>query len=120
MTATIHVVDDEEAVRLSTQLLLATLGYDVRVYETADDLLAGPVPAGGCALVDMRMPGMDGLALTRAIRERGWPLPVILVSGHMEPTLGVRALRAGAFDVIEKPYSEDVLLEAIDRAVTHA
>lgn len=117
MTATVHVIDDEPIVRESTDLLLGIRGYRVRLYDGAAAFLDGAEPAPGCALVDIRMPGMDGLTLARAMRERGWTLPVILVSGHMEPTLGVRALRAGAFDVIEKPYDEDTLLAVIERAL---
>ena len=112
----IHVVDDEAIVRDSTELLLSMQGFQVKLYDSAAGFLAAE-PEPGCALVDIRMPGMDGLALARAVRAKGWDMPVILISGHMEPSLGVRALRAGAFDVIEKPYTECVLLAAIDRAI---
>ena len=113
---TIHIVDDEKIVRDSTELLLTMQGYRVKLYDSAAGFLAVQ-PAAGCALVDIRMPEMDGLALARAVRAKGWDMPVILISGHMEPSLGVRALRAGAFDVIEKPYTEEVLLAAIGRAL---
>lgn len=120
-TATIHLVDDEPMVRSSTRLLLEPHGYRVALYpHGAAFLNAGPPERPGVALFDMRMPGLDGLELIAAMRDKGWRIPVILTSGHMDPTLGVRAIRAGATDVIEKPYPEQVLLDAIAQALAFA
>lgn len=119
--ATVHLVDDEAMVRASTCLLLQPHGYAVALYrDGAEFLAAGPPAMPGVALFDMRMPGLDGLELIAAIRARAWRVPVILTSGHIDPTLGVRALRAGAADVIEKPYPEHLLLDAIAQALATA
>jgi two-component system response regulator FixJ len=106
MTAsTILVVDDDEAVRDSLQVLLESAGY-----------AAKPVDAA-CLVADIRMPEMDGLALQEEITRRALGLPVIFVTGHGDVALAVRAMKAGSVDFIEKPYDESVLLDSVARAV---
>ncbi len=118
MTGTIYVVDDEPSVRRSTELLLSSMGYDVHLFASGPDFLGlDELVQPACALFDMRMPGMDGLRLLAEVRARGWTVPVILTSGHTDGSLGARAISAGVFDVVEKPYAEADLFGAIDRAL---
>jgi two-component system response regulator FixJ len=115
----VHVVDDDEAVRRSLALLLASFDHSTRTYGSAEELLAALDNAEpGCVIVDIRMPGMDGLALQQELRRRGANLPVVVVTGHAEVALAVRAMKAGAVDFIEKPYSEEDMLRAVSAALT--
>ena len=118
-TATIHVVDDNEAVRRSLALLLGSFGHATRTYASAEDLLAGlDVLEPGCAVIDIRMPGMDGLALQQTLAEHAPGMPVVIVTGHAEVALAVRAMKAGAVDFIEKPYTETAMLAAVNTALS--
>jgi two-component system response regulator FixJ len=113
----VGVVDDDDAVRRSLGMLLLTAGYEVQTYPNAEALLeAGPPPGLACLVVDVRMPGMDGVALIGALREKGKNLPVVVVTGHGDVPLAVRAMKAGACDFLEKPYREEELLAAIASA----
>lgn len=117
MTLTIHVVDDEPLVLDSLRMLLRSYGYTVCLYETAEAFLDGGEPeAPCCALVDIRMPGIGGYGLLDKVTRSGWSVPVILSSGDMDPGRGAAALKRGAVDIIDKPYSENTLLEAIAAA----
>ncbi|MHC4995176.1 MAG: response regulator transcription factor [Planctomycetota bacterium] len=116
--ATIFVIDDEEAMRESMEILLEDSGLPVETFASADDFLeqrAGS--AYGCAIVDVRMPGMDGVELQEALRERGVKLPTIMVTAHGDVSLAVRAMQAGAFDFLEKPCEREVLLDRVTKAV---
>jgi two-component system response regulator FixJ len=114
----VHLVDDDEAIRRSVGFMLKTSGFHVRTYESGDDLLksASNLEAG-CILLDIRMPGMDGLELQAALRDKGIGLPVIIMTGHGDVTLAVQAMKAGAVDFIEKPFEKAVLLSAIDHGL---
>lgn len=118
----VHVVDDDEAVRRSLAMLLDSMNLRVTTYPSAEALLAAVgTPEGleaGCILVDVRMEGMDGLSLIEALRRQGVTLPVVVVTGHADVPLAVRAMRAGAMDFVEKPYSEERILEAVGSALT--
>ena len=120
MTAStaIHVIDDDEAVRHSLAFLLGTTGFPVRAYASGEEFLckASDLRAG-CVLTDVRMPGMDGLALQRRLADIGVRLPVIVMTGHGDIPIAVQALKAGAVDFIEKPFDEDVLLAAVRNAL---
>lgn len=118
-TSVVHVVDDDEAVRRSLAVLLESAGHRSRSHASAEAFLADG-GADGCAIVDVRMPGMDGIALLRALRERGWTLPVIIVTGHADVALAVRAMKEGASDFIEKPYDGDAMLAAVAAALDRA
>jgi len=112
--AVVHLIDDDAAVRQSLAFLLATAGHAVRVHESALaflENLEGLQP--GCIVSDVRMPGMDGLALQRRLRELGVKLPMIIMTGHADVALAVEAMKAGAVDFIEKPFDDDLLLGAI-------
>ncbi|WPB86753.1 response regulator transcription factor [Sediminicoccus rosea] len=118
----VHVVDDDEAVRRSLAMLLESMSLRATTYPSAEALLAvAAAPEGlepGCILLDVRMEGMDGLSLIEVLRRQGVSLPVVVVTGHADVPLAVRAMRAGALDFVEKPYSEERILEAVGGALT--
>ena len=112
----IHVADDDEAIRRSVSFALKTSGFQVRLYESGGELLkAAAKLEEGCILLDIRMPGMDGLEVQEALKARGVTLPVIIMTGHGDVSLAVRAMKAGAIDFIEKPFQKSVLLGAIEQ-----
>lgn len=114
----VHLVDDDDAIRRSVSFMLKTSGLNVRTYESGIELLkfASSLETG-CVLLDIRMPGMDGLDVQEALKEKGVTLPVIIMTGHGDVTLAVQAMKAGAIDFIEKPFEKAVLLGAIDQAM---
>lgn len=116
--AVVHLIDDDEAVRQAVAFLLTTAGFAVRVYNSANAFLdALPSVQPGCVVTDVRMPGMDGLALQRELRNRDVALPVIVMTGHADVPLAVEAMKAGAVDFIEKPFNDNSLLSAIRVAI---
>jgi two-component system response regulator FixJ len=122
MTATcaevVHVIDDDEAVRRSLALLLFSAGHTVKTYASAEGFLdALPQTMDGCIVVDVRMPGMDGLQLQEHLALGGVHLPVVVVTGHADIALAVRAMKAGARDFIEKPYTNERMIEAVSAAL---
>lgn len=116
--AVVHVVDDDEAVRRSLAFLLASDGLPVRLHDSAAAFLreAGG-QMSGCVVTDVRMPVMDGLELLRRLRDAGSRLPVIVMTGHADVAMAVEAMRVGAFDFVEKPFDDEVLLASIRRAL---
>src|SRR3569833_2097620 len=117
----VHVVDDEEAVRNSLAFLLGTSGFAVRTHASATAFLelAGSV-RNGCLVTVLRMPDGDGVELLRRLKAAVTMLPAIVVTGHGDVQMAVEAMKNGAMDFIEKPCSEDVLIESIRRAVERA
>jgi two-component system response regulator FixJ len=115
----VHLIDDDEDVRRALAFLLGTAGLAVKVYDSAIRFLEQQEGAQGCILSDVRMPGMDGLELMRKLSERGSQLPVIIMTGHGDVSLAVQAMKAGAVDFIEKPFSDDTLLNALEMAFSH-
>jgi len=114
----ILVVDDDEAVRESLGALLEGHGFAVATYASGMELLTQqPPPAGACAIIDLRMPGMDGLTLLERLKASGAGYPVIVATGHGDVPLAVRAMKIGAVDFIEKPYSNETLLSIIKEAI---
>jgi len=119
--ATIHIVDDDDAVRDSLQALLEAKGYAAKSYPSAEAFLAGYRPGQtDCALVDVRMPGMGGLALLNRVKTLGLALPIVVVTGHGDIPLAVQAMKAGAVDFVEKPYSNQAILDVVRRAIETA
>ena len=118
---TIFVVDDDDAARDSLVVLLESTGYSVASFESARQFLsrAASLPLG-CALVDIRMPEIGGLELQDMLKEKGFDVPIIFITGHADVPVAVRAMRAGAIDFIEKPFSDDLVLAAIARALEYA
>jgi len=113
----IHIVDDEEAIRRSAGFMLRTSGYAVSTYASGDAFLQAARDAEpGCVLLDVRMPGMDGLEVQKVMAERGVAMPVVVLTGHGDITVAVRAMKGGAVDFIEKPFEKAVLLTAITAA----
>lgn len=116
--AVVHVVDDEAPIRESLAMLLRSVGLGSRTYANANEFLDAwkPAPAA-CLVVDVRMPGMSGLELQEALRERNASLPTIIITGHGDVSMAVRAMKSGASDFIEKPFNDQVLLDAVHRAL---
>jgi two-component system, LuxR family, response regulator FixJ len=111
----VHLVDDDEAVRRSAGFMLKTSGFKVNSYASGAELLKDAKElAPGCILLDVRMPGMDGIQVQQALQERGIGFPVIVMTGHGDVNVAVQAMKAGAVDFIEKPFEKAVLLSAID------
>ena len=109
----VHLVDDDPAVRRSVGFMLKTSGHQVESYESGADLLERRLETG-CILLDIRMPGMDGLQVQEALQQRGVSLPVIIMTGHGDVALAVKAMKAGAVDFIEKPFEKSVLLSSLE------
>ncbi len=113
----IHIVDDEEAIRRSASFMLKTAGFSVATYESGVAFLREVRHVEpGCILLDLRMPEMDGLEVQQALLDRGIAMPVILLTGHGDISIAVRAMKAGAVEFLEKPFEKAVLLDAIAAA----
>ncbi len=113
----IHVVDDEEAVRRSASFMLKTSGFDVQTWPSGVAFMKeARHVAEGCILLAVRMPEMDGLEVQQALSEQGITMPVVVLTGHGDIQVAVRAMKAGAVDFIEKPFEKTILLKAIDAA----
>ncbi len=110
----VYLVDDEEAIRRSAGFMLKTSGFRVKAFESGVEFLKEKELEPGCVLLDIRMPGMDGLEVQRALHDRGSTLPVIVMTGHGDVTVAVQAMKGGALDFIEKPFEKAVLLAAIN------
>lgn len=114
----VHVIDDDADVRDSLAFLLGTAGLHVRAHDSAVAFLAALPEAGdGCIVTDVRMPELDGIELQRRLRALGNPMPVVVMTGHGDVALAVEAMKAGAVDFIEKPFSDEVLLAAVRAAL---
>ncbi len=114
----VHVVDDEAPIRESLSMLLRSVGLASRTHASATEFLAAWSPAPHqCLIADVRMPGMSGLELQDALRARNAVLPTIIITGHGDVAMAVRAMKAGASDFIEKPFNDQVLLDAVHRAL---
>ena len=116
----VHVVDDDQAVRQSLAFLLASDGLPVRLHDSAIAYLSSVSDGAGCVVTDVRMPGLDGIAFLRRLRERGGAPPVIVMTGHADVPLAVEAMKEGAVDFIEKPFDDEVFLTAVRSALTNA
>lgn len=115
---TVHIVDDDAALRASLAFLLETQGYDAQLHMSGEAFLDSPwVCSGSCVLTDVRMPGIDGLELMRLMSDQRPAPPVIIMTAHADVPLAVQALRAGALDVLEKPFDKTRLFEALALAL---
>jgi FixJ family two-component response regulator len=120
MTATspVFVIDDDEDVRRSLSWLFESVSIPVEVFASASEFLAFPGCRGpGCLVLDVRMPDMDGLELLDALREHRIGVPVIMISGHADVPMAVRAMQSGAVDFIQKPVNHQDLLERVRKAL---
>jgi len=114
----IFVVDDDQAMRTSLKWLIESTGMQVRTFDSADAFLAAYYPGcAGCLLLDVRMPGMSGLELQNYMAREGYRLPVIIITGHGDVGMAVKAMKAGAADFIEKPFHDEDLLGSIRNAL---
>ena len=115
----VYVVDDDQGMLDSTVWLLESVGIQALPFTSGQAFLDACTPTpNACVLLDVRMPGMGGLHVQEAMRQRGLDLPVIFVSGHADVPIVVRAFRAGAVDFIEKPYNEQLLLDSVQQALS--
>ncbi len=114
----VFIVDDDEALRDSLRWLLESVGLKVETHDSANSFLQSYYPGqSGCLLLDVRMPGMSGLELQEQLESRDVRLPVVIMTGHGDVSMAVRALKAGALDFIEKPFDDELLLASIQRAL---
>ena len=117
----VFIVDDDDAVRDSLQALLESHGIAAETFPSGAALLSRrPAPDAGCVVSDIRMPGMDGVELIQALTAKAIDLPVIVMTGHGDVPLAVRAMKAGAADFIEKPFDDMLIVEAVRRAMAEA
>jgi two-component system, LuxR family, response regulator FixJ len=114
---TVFLIDDQKAVRDALGEMLSVFGFEVETYSSADSFLAVSRPLLGCIVADVRMPGTDGIELTRELARRKISLPVVLISGHADVPMAVAAIKAGAEDFIEKPIDDVQLVAAINRGM---
>ena len=114
----IFIVDDDEAVRDSLSMLIESVGMKTETFGSCREFLAKTaLPQHACLLLDVHMPEMSGLQLQDELAKRGVELPVIVMTGQADVPLAVRAMKAGAADFIEKPFTEELMLEAIERVL---
>ena len=114
---TIHIVDDDAAVRDSLSLILSLRGYRTATFASAEHFLAAVKPDWtGCVIADIRMPGLSGLEMQQALRERGIAMPVVIVTGHGDVASARAAFKADAVDFLEKPFDEQGPVRAVELA----
>jgi two-component system response regulator FixJ len=117
---TVFVVDDDQAMRASLKWLIESVGMQVETYESAQAFLDDYYPGrAGCLLLDVRMPGMGGLELQTYLARREIRIPVIIITGHGDVSMAVKAMKVGAVDFIEKPFDDEELLNSIRNALQH-
>lgn len=115
---TIHVIDDDEAMRQSLAFLLEAAGFTVSIHASAVAFLTlSDVAEPAVVVTDVRMPDISGLELVQRMQARGMAHPVIMVTGHGDVALSADAMKAGAFEVLEKPFRDEALLSAIRAAI---
>lgn len=113
----VAVVDDDASVRKALSRLLSTAGYAVETFTSAVDFLGHSFPPPACVVVDVRMPGMTGLALQHDLAAMYPRLPIVMITGHGSEAIRQRALDAGAVAVLDKPFSDQALLDALTDAL---
>jgi|SRR5688572_10075809 len=117
----VHVVDDDNSYRIALQRLLKAAGYQTRTYASAGEfLMSQRESARGCVVLDLHMPGPNGLELQEALSIRGEKLPIIFISGYATVPVSVCAMKAGAVDFLTKPVKREVLLGAVEAVMTRA
>lgn len=116
--STVYIVDDDEAVRRSLGDILCAEGLAVCAFDSAEALLSTcDAQSEGCIVLDIRLPGMDGMQTQATLTERGIEMPIIFLTGHGEVQMSVRAMKAGAYDFLQKPVPADILLGRINNAL---
>jgi FixJ family two-component response regulator len=116
--ATVFVVDDDPSMRRSLDSLLRSVGLEVRLFSSAPEFLqASRADGPGCLVLDVRLPGMSGLAFQQELARAGVALPIIFITGHGDVSMSVRAMKAGAAEFLTKPFDDQVLLDAVHAAI---
>ena len=116
----VFVVDDDQAMRNSLKWLIESVGMKVETFASADEFIRNYYPGrAGCLLLDVRMPGMSGLELQEHFLEHQINIPIIIITGHGDVPMAVRAMKSGAVDFIEKPFNDELLLESIRNALNY-
>jgi FixJ family two-component response regulator len=114
----IAVVDDDEAIREATESLIRSMGLRAAVFASAEDFLrSSQLQDIACVIVDVRMPGMSGLELQRQLATAHYAIPIIFITAHGDAEARAQALRAGAVDFLDKPFSDEVLLQVVQAAL---
>jgi two-component system response regulator FixJ len=114
----VAIVDDDELFRRSVERLVRSAGFNVAAFASAEDFLdSADLDRATCAILDMRLPGMNGLDLQRRLMARPTPMPVVFVSAHEEAAMRAMALRAGAIAFLKKPFDNSTLLDALNRSI---
>ena len=119
---TVFLVDDDNSVRKALGRLIRAAGYEIKTFASADEFIESTPETNGvaCLVLDVRMPGLNGLELQNAMRAANMPIPIIFITGHGDIPMSVRAMKAGAVDFLPKPVHSKVLLRAIDQALARA
>lgn len=113
----VHIVDDEDAIRRSVGFMLKTSGYRVETWASGEAFLKEARRAEeGCILLDVRMPEIDGLEVQRTLTERGVVMPIVIMTGHGDISIAIRAMKAGAVNFLEKPFEKSALIDAIEES----
>lgn len=113
----VHVVDDEDSIRRAVSFMLKTSGYQVETWSSGETFLKKVRQADqGCILLDVRMPEIDGLEVQRTLAERGVTMPIVIMTGHGDISIAIRAMKAGAVDFLEKPFEKAALTAAIEES----
>jgi FixJ family two-component response regulator len=114
----VHIVDDDEGLRVALESLFRSIGYQVHLYSnTAEFLQSGRVRSAGCLVLDIRLPGMNGLDFQKYLADTGITMPVIIMTGHGDIPMSVRGMKAGAVDFLAKPFREQDILDAVAAAI---
>jgi FixJ family two-component response regulator len=117
----VFVVDDDQSVRTGLANLLATEDYAVEIFASADEYLArAPHPGPACLVLDVRLPGIDGLALQRHLTKEGRMEQIVFITGHGDIPMGIGAMKRGAVDFLSKPFGDDELLSAVAQALARS
>src|SRR6187431_533655 len=119
--AMVHIVDDDESVRLALDSLFRSVGLATSLYGTAKDFLkADLAPGPSCLVLDVRLPGQSGLDFQQQLVETGIHIPVVMMTGHGDIPMSVRAMKAGAVDFLAKPFRDQDMIDAVSTAITRA
>jgi two-component system response regulator FixJ len=117
----VYVIDDDEAMRDSLEFLLNSVEFEVMAFDSAQDFLGAIAGLEfGCIVSDVRMPGIDGIELLRRLKEQQCRFPVVIMTGHGDVPLAVEAMKLGAFDFLEKPFDDDLLISMVDTGLKRA
>jgi FixJ family two-component response regulator len=119
--AIVFVVDDDDSVRRSTERLVRPLGFGIQTFASAREFLDGArLDRPACLVLDVHMPGLSGLDLQSELAQRGVEIPIVFLTGHGDIPMTVRAMKAGAWEFLQKPFGDQMLLEAVEQAVARS